>query len=172
MTDIAIRDAVEADFTSIVGLNAVEVLQTSPMDRERLRFLDGMASYHKVAIVDGQVAAFLLALRDGAPYANDNYGFFASRRASFLYVDRIVVGTAFAGLGIGSMLYRDLFAYARDRGIVSIVCEYNIAPPNPASRAFHEKFGFREIGTQQVSGGAKTVSLQAAELSGMAIMPQ
>ena len=162
MRQIEIRDAAEGDFRDIVDLNEVEIAQTSPMDPERLRFLDGMASYHKVAIVNGQVAAFLLALRDGAPYANDNFGFFSSRLKSFLYVDRIVVGAAFAGHGVGSMLYHDMFAYARDRGIASIVCEYNIDPPNPASRAFHDKFGFREIGTRQVSGGTKTVSLQLA----------
>ncbi len=158
-----LRHATEADFDSIIQLNDAEVQQTSPMDRERLRLLSGMSCYHKVAIVECQVAAFLLAIREGAPYSNDNYEWFSPRFLSFLYVDRIVVGSRFSGRGIGSALYDDLFEYARSHGIRAITCEYNIEPPNPASRAFHEKFGFNELGTQWVAGGSKQVSLQAAE---------
>jgi predicted GNAT superfamily acetyltransferase len=45
-----------------------------------------------------------------------------------------------------------------------VTCEYNIEPPNEASRRFHDKFGFREIGTQWLDDGTKRVSLQAASL--------
>jgi predicted GNAT superfamily acetyltransferase len=164
MTTSAIRDAVATDFASIVGLNEVEVRQTSPMALDKLRLLDRLSNYHKVATVRGQVAAFLLAIGDGAPYRNDNYGWFVDRLTNFLYVDRIVVGVDFAGLGIGSQLYRDLFGYARSRGIQHIACEYNVEPPNPASRAFHDKFGFHELGTQWVAAGTKRVSLQVATI--------
>lgn len=162
MTDI--RDITEADFDRILTLNDAEVQQTSAMDRERLGLLVGLSSYRKVAIVDGEVAAFLLAMGDGAPYENDNYRWFAARFARFLYVDRIVVDSRFAGRRIGSLLYGGLFEYARLQGIQTITCEYNLEPPNPASRAFHDRFGFRELGTQRVAGGTKKVSLQAAEI--------
>ncbi|MGH8106567.1 MAG: GNAT family N-acetyltransferase [Arenimonas sp.] len=161
MTNITIRDATDSDFEAIIRLNDVEVQQTSAMDLERLRVFDQLSAYHKVAIVDGHVAAFLLAMRDGAAYRNDNYDWFASRFQSFLYVDRIVVGVDFSGLKIGSSLYKDLFAFAHAQQIQQIVCEYNIEPPNPVSKAFHDKFGFREIGTQWVAGGTKRVSMQA-----------
>ncbi len=163
MRDMIIRNTVEDDFKSILGLNDYEVMQTSPMDINRLRQLHAMASYHKVATEDGQVAAFLLAMREGAPYQNDNYEWFASRYKLFLYVDRVVVGSAFSGLGIGSLLYKDLFAHARSHAIPIIACEYNIEPPNLASRAFHDKFGFKEVGRQHVAQGAKLVSLQIVE---------
>ncbi|MCW8806942.1 MAG: GNAT family N-acetyltransferase [Rhodanobacter sp.] len=162
MTDI--RDITEADFERILALNDAEVQQTSAMDRERLRLLVGLSSQSKVAIVDGEVAAFLLAMRDGAPYENDNYRWFAARFARFLYVDRIVVDSRFAGRKIGSLLYSSLFEHAQLQGIQTITCEYNLEPPNPASRAFHDRFGFRELGTQWVAGGTKKVSLQAAEI--------
>lgn len=162
MTPFEIRDACQPDFESILRLNDVEVEQTSPMDLERLPLLDDLSAYHKVAILDGQVAGFILAMRAGAHYANDNFSWFAARLDDFLYVDRIVVGSQFSGLKIGSGLYQDLFAYARRQGIPRITCEYNIEPPNLASRAFHDKFGFRELGTQRVAGGRKLVSLQAA----------
>ena len=159
-----IRTATEADFASILRLNDAEVRQTSAMDNERLASLAAMAAHCTVATVDGQVAGFLIALREGAPYDNDNYRWFASRFATFYYVDRIVVGADFAGRGIGRKLYDDLFAAARAQGVATITCEYNLDPPNPASRAFHDKFGFKELGTQRVAGGTKLVSLQAATL--------
>jgi len=159
-----LRDATDADFPRIVALNAAEVAQTSAMDLGRLRTLHSLASYHRVAVVDGVVAAFLLAMDVDAPYENDNFGWFAERAANFVYVDRIVVDAAFAGRGIGGALYRDLFAWARARGIGNVTCEYNLEPPNPASRAFHDRFGFRELGQQRVAGGAKLVSLQVAQV--------
>lgn len=158
-----IRPVAGSDFESILRLNDAEVRQTSLMDLDRLLGLVHMSAYCKVATVEGQVAAFLIALREGAPYENENYGWFASRFSSFLYVDRIVVGARFSGRRIGSRLYADLFAFARLQGISTVACEYNIVPPNPASRAFHDKFGFKELGTRWVAGGTKQVSLQAAE---------
>jgi uncharacterized protein len=157
-----LRPAIETDFATILALNAAEAQQTSPMDRDRLHLLVGMSAYCKVVAVDQHVVAFLLAFRDGAPYENANYEWFAARFPRFLYVDRVVVDAAFSGRGIGGRLYHDLFAFARTHAISTITCEYNIEPPNPASRAFHDRFGFRELGTQWVAGGAKRVSLQAA----------
>jgi predicted GNAT superfamily acetyltransferase len=158
-----IRNAAESDFDAILELNDAEVQQTSPMSLERLTSLARMAAYCKVAAVDGQVAAFLIALPQGAPYENDNYNWFAARFSRFLYVDRVVVAAPFAGRGIGSRLYDGLFAFARQSGVQTITCEYNIDPPNSASRAFHDRHGFRELGTQWVAGGTKKVSLQAAK---------
>lgn len=161
MTDF--REITDSDFIGIIRLNDSEVQQTSPMDLDRLGSLVQMSSYCRVALVDGQIAAFMIALSDGAPYQNDNYQWFSSRFPSFLYVDRIVVGANFSGQRIGSDLYKGLFDFARSQGIATITCEYNIEPPNPASRAFHERFGFTELGTQWVANRTKQVSLQAAE---------
>ena len=159
-----LRDAVKADYESIVRLNAAEERQTSAMSLMRLKQFVLMASYCRVALIDGAVAGFLLAFGEGSAYENDNYAWFSERLSDFVYVDRIVVGAEFGRKGIGNRLYSDLFSFARDRGIGTIACEYNIEPPNPASRAFHDKFGFREIGTQWVSGRTKQVSLQSVEI--------
>ncbi len=163
MAEVILRDAVDADFERIVEINAAEVVKTSAMDVDRLRFLHSLAGYHEVAVIDGRVAAFLLAMPDGVDYPNDNYRWFAARYPRFLYVDRIVVDSAFSGLGIGSRMYRDLFEYARLQQIKAVACEYNIEPPNHASKAFHDKFGFQEVGTQYVADGTKRVSMQVAE---------
>jgi len=63
----------------------------------------------------------------------------------------------------GDKLAAFLFAYARGNGIHSVTCEYNVEPPNPASAAFHQSAGFREIGTQWVANRSKRVSLQEAQ---------
>ena len=162
MPEVRIRDAVPGDFPRIVELNGAAVRHTSAMDGARLAELHALSSYHKSIAVDGRVAGFLLAMREGAPYRNDNFAFFAARFATFIYVDRIVIDPDFAGLKLGSMLYADLFGYARRKAVPAVVCEYNIEPPNEPSRRFHDKFGFSEIGTQWLDGGKKRVSLQAA----------
>ena len=162
MTRVDLRAATHADHASILRLNDAEERQTSAMDAGRLASLAALSAHFTVATVEGQVAGFLIAMREGAPYDNDNYRWFASRFGRFFYVDRIVVDASFAGRGIGRALYDDLFAVARSLDVATITCEYNLDPPNPASRAFHDKFGFRELGTQWVASGTKRVSLQAA----------
>ena len=159
-----IRDIDKSDHHAILDLNAAEEAQTSAMEPAQLDSLVSMASYRKVVQVDGHVVAFILALEEDAPYHNDNFNWFAARISRFLYIDRVVVDSRFSGRKIGSRLYNDLFAFARIQGIRTITCEYNLDPPNQPSRAFHDKFGFRELGTQRVANGTKLVSLQAAEV--------
>jgi predicted GNAT superfamily acetyltransferase len=163
MSDIIIRAVNSNDFQSVLVLNEEAVQHTSMMDLQRLTELNAIASYHKVIIVDGEIAGFLLAMRDSAKYVNDNFSFFDARYPSFLYVDRIVISAKYAGLKLGTLLYKDLFDYARANAIAVVTCEYNIEPPNEPSRRFHDKFGFKEIGTQWLDGGKKLVSLQVAD---------
>ena len=160
---VAIRDAAPGDFEAICALNLAEVQHTSPMDAARLGVLHQMAACHKVGTVDGHVVAFLLAIRNGATYANDNFEWFARRFPRFLYVDRIVVAADARSLRLGTLLYEDLFRFARVNAIPLVTCEYNIFPPNEPSRRFHDRFGFREQGTQWVYNDTKQVSLQAAQ---------
>jgi uncharacterized protein len=160
---LTVRDATRDDFEAILALNSSEVERTSPMDTARLAFLDGLSCYHRVVCVDTAVSGFLLAMRGGAPYENDNFAWFSGRYEQFVYVDRIVISGTARGLRLGSLLYEDLFGWARRNGIPLVTCEFNIVPPNEPSRLFHGKFGFREQGTQWVDHHKKQVSLQAAE---------
>ena len=66
---------------------------------------------------------------------------------------------------LGRALYTDLFRFATEARIPRVTCEFDIEPPNEASRRFHAEFGFREVGTQRVAYGRKQVSLQEASLS-------
>lgn len=160
---IKLRDANENDFPAILQLNDAVVQQTSPMDLHGLRFLHSLACFHQVAMIGGQVAGFLLAMREGAVYQSDNYLWFQSRYPRFVYIDRVVVADEFAGQRVGSNLYQALLEFAVASDISVVACEFNLQPPNPVSQAFHARFGFREVGRQRVSGGAKLVSLQAVD---------
>jgi hypothetical protein len=162
MQGSTIRDATASDFPAICALNLAEVEHTSPMDLARLNTLSRLSCYHKVACLEGHVFAFLLAMRSGVAYENDNFNWFESKYADFVYVDRIVVSTAARGLRLGSLLYEDLFHYASANAIPLVTCEYNIFPPNEPSRLFHDKFGFKQQGTQWLANHTKHVSLQAA----------
>jgi predicted GNAT superfamily acetyltransferase len=161
--NVAIRIAVPTDFEVICALNLAEIQHTSAMDAARLAELDALSCYHKVVCLDGVVSAFLLAMCDGSPHKNANFEWFKQRYDRFIYVDRVVVSSASGGLRLGSLLYEDVFRYARSNAIPLVTCEYNLVPLNERSRLFHDKFGFKEKGTQWVANGAKQVSLQVAE---------
>jgi uncharacterized protein len=160
-----IRDAAADDFPAILALNAESVRFLSPLDAARLRDLHARAAYHRVAEVDGGIAAFLLAFREGADYESPNYRWFVQRYARFLYIDRIVVSAAHQGRGLGALLYADIIAFARANAVSPLTCEFDLDPPNPVSAQFHARFGFAEIGRQWLGGAAKQVSLQAREVA-------
>jgi predicted GNAT superfamily acetyltransferase len=159
---VVVRAALPADFPAICTLNLAEVQHTSAMDVARLTHLDALSCHHRVVCCDGVVSAFLLAICSGASYKNENFEWFAKKYPRFMYVDRIVVSAAARGKRLGSLLYEDLFHQAKLGCFPFITCEYNLSPPNEASKLFHDKFGFEEQGSQWVANGAKRVSLQAA----------
>ena len=156
-----IRDATASDFPAILALNAESVHFLSPLDEARLQSLQTQAAYHRVVEIDGEVAAFLLVLREGADYDSPNYLWFAQRYPQFLYVDRIVVDARRQGQGLAARLYDNLLEFAKTSGIAQLTCEFDLDPPNPASAKFHARYGFREVGKQWLGGGKKQVSLQA-----------
>jgi hypothetical protein len=161
----AIRDAQASDFAAILALNEESVHFLSPLSAERLQALHRSAVYHKVIEAGGGIAAFLLAFREGTPYDSPNYLWFVERYPRFLYIDRIVVAPAHRGAGFGAMLYDDIAAVAARTGTQWLTCEFDIEPPNPGSMRFHERMGFREVGTQRVGTGKKRVSLRAKPIA-------
>ena len=159
-----VRPAMADDFAAIESLNHSVVDLTSPMDGERLQQLHAMSSYHRVIDQDSQLVAFLLLLCPGCDYDSVNYQWFDQRYDDFAYIDRIVVRDCSRGLGLGTILYEDLFAWAINQKIRNIVCEYNAEPLNEASRKFHKALGFQEVSLEMI-GQAKRVSMQLKALS-------
>ena len=159
-----LRDATAADFDAIVRLNLESEHFLSRMDLARLRVLRDQAAYLRVAEVQGEAAAFLLAFAPRSAYDSENYRWFDARYERFIYVDRVVVASAQRGRGLGVRLYEDVFDFAREQRLERVVCEFDVDPPNPVSANFHARFGFREVGSQQVSYADKRVSMQEAPL--------
>jgi predicted GNAT superfamily acetyltransferase len=157
---IAIRDVEPRDVPEILALNCAWEHFTSPLDDGFLERLLSHAAYQRVVEADGAVVAFLVAVEPGTGHDSVNYRWFDSRGDGFLYIDRIVVDAAAHRSGYGLALYRDVEEFARGRGIARLVCEVDIEPMNHVSDAFHERFGFVEVGTQSLPTTGKRVSLR------------
>ncbi|MDZ7840330.1 MAG: GNAT family N-acetyltransferase [Gammaproteobacteria bacterium] len=125
------------------------------------RLHDG--SYFRGVYHQGRPAAFLLAMDETADYDSLNFLWFRGRYPRFVYIDRIVVAPGHRRSGLGGLLYDDLLAWARER-TPRLACEVNLRPSNEPSLHFHERQGFRPVGTQETDGGRKTVSLMLREV--------
>jgi hypothetical protein len=159
---VILRPLVASDAEALTVLNdaaAPAVPVTLPADIAELLRIAALA----VGLErDGRLVGFVLAMAPGADYDSENYAYFESRAVDHLYVDRIVVAESERGSGLGAVLYGAVFAEAR-RGLRrEVTCEVNLNPPNPRSLAFHQRLGFRSVGTQTTKGGAVTVTLLAA----------
>ncbi len=169
MSSGIIRDATAKDFPTILALNHESVQFLSAMPQARLELLSEQCSYLRVYENQQGVCGFLMAFGQRSAYDSVNYIWFNTRYEQFVYIDRIVVSPSAHGLGIGKALYTDLFDYAKQSGIETIACEFDVDPPNPVSERFHAKLGFKEVGSQVVkyAGAAtgKQVSMQMKTLA-------
>ena len=142
---------------AILALNKAHETKTSPLDRSALKSLLENAFYCETA--DAGKDGFLIAFDQNADYESANFRWFTARYDRFVYVDRVVVAAHARGQGLARAFYAALFDRARAAGHVRVVCEVNLVPPNPGSIAFHNVFGFREVG-QAILENGKTVSYQ------------
>ena len=146
------------DYAAVHALNEAAVPAVNSVPVAALVEFAAFADAFEVAHAGDRVAGFLVLLAPGASYQSPNYRWFQSRYPDFLYVDRVVVAEDSRGLGIGRAFYELARARAAARG-APLTCEVNLEPPNPGSLAFHERMGFRQVGTQRTDGGRKEVSL-------------
>ncbi|HAS73589.1 MAG TPA: GNAT family N-acetyltransferase [Clostridiales bacterium UBA8960] len=160
-----IRKAEKRDLNKILELNEESVHFLSPLNMEKLEHLVSQSEVLEVVEVDGEVEAFILTIIEGKDYDSVNYLWFAERYERFLYIDRVVVSVKMHGKGLGGMLYKSIFEYAKQKKIPFVTAEIDINPPNPGSLRFHEKNGFSEVGKQTVADGKKIVSLQAVAMA-------
>ena len=159
-----IRDARDADLAAVHAINEAAVPHVNSITLDRFQDFTRSAAYFRVALLANHVAGYLVAFAPGARYDSVNFLWFQERYGDFIYIDRIAVATSARRHGIASGLYRDFFDFARPRtGLLT--CEVNTRPVNAESKAFHESFGFREVGAQETEGGTKAVSLMAVELN-------
>jgi predicted GNAT superfamily acetyltransferase len=148
---------------SLLSINNRSARETSLLDAAKFARMIAAA---RIATVVEPSAAFLLAFVQDADYDSPNFLWFRERFDRFLYVDRVIVGQADRRLGLGRLLYEDLFRRAAQLAFARIVCEVNIKPPNPVSDAFHAKLGFTEVGTAAAPEGEKSVRYLLLDHSG------
>ncbi len=73
---LAIRDVREHDLDAVLAINNAAGRSILALDALQLRYLHDHADYFRVAEVDGQLAGFLIALREGGDYESPNYRWF------------------------------------------------------------------------------------------------
>jgi len=166
---ISIRDVCEHELDSVLALNNAAGPTILPLDMARLRALAEQAAYFHIALVDGQVAGFLIALREDADYGSPNFRWFHEHYPQYLYIDRIVIARPYRGLGLGRVFYADVTSFAEVR-VPLLCCEVFLEPRDDVSVLFHGTYGFQEVGQQMMSVVNRRVSLLAKELCSFAFV--
>ena len=161
--ELRIRNTETTDLPRVLDLNQAALPHVSSVGLADMERFAETAHCFRVIEANNQVAGFLIALEPGLDYPSDNYQWFERHFEDFLYIDRIVITDSAHGKGFGSALYRDVIEVARKMA-PRLTCEVNTRPPNPQSMAFHDRFGFQSVGTQQTEQGAKEVSLLSLDL--------
>jgi predicted GNAT superfamily acetyltransferase len=164
---LAIRDVGERDLDAVLALNNAAGKSILALDATRLRYFFEHADYFRVAEIDGHLAGFLIALREGGDYASPNYRWFGGRYDSFVYIDRIVIANAYRRHGLGRVFYCDATSFAEVR-VPLLACEVFLEPRNDVVILFHGTYGFQEVGQQRMGDAGPLVSLLAKELPSFA----
>lgn len=161
-----VRPLVDADIDKVTALNneAYPAVPRATVD-EMAGFVDTF-DWCMVCEHNSDIVGFVMAVEPGKDYDSENYRFFESRGLPHFYIDRVVLGEAARGKGLGKRLYGELFEEARRRGYQRITCEVNLKPENPVSLAFHNTMGFVAVGVQDTKGGAVRVQLLEAVVDG------
>jgi predicted GNAT superfamily acetyltransferase len=166
---LTVRDVQTHELDAILALNNAAGSTILPLDGTGIARLADHASYLRVAEADGQLAGFLLALREGAPYESPNYRWFSERYPEFVYIDRIVIARPFRRLGLGRVFYADVTSYAEVR-VPVLTCEVFLEPRDDVSVLFHGTYGFQEVGQQTMAGVNRRVALLAKDLCSYAFV--
>ena len=153
-----------SDFEAILAINAAGYPGVVRLALEELTAVLATAPFFYVAEVDAQVAGYVIAYTDQNSYDGDEFLWFQTRYANFLYIDQIAVAPTVRRVRVGSHFYQFLEQFARQQGLTSLVCEVNLEPPNPISLNFHAQNGFVEVGVMDTPDGRK-VSLRRKKLS-------
>jgi predicted GNAT superfamily acetyltransferase len=147
----------QCDFDEVLDLNAASVPHVNLIDHDQLQWFADHAAFLQVARLDDRLAGFLIGLRPGTDYASPNYRWFCQHYDDFAYVDRVAVAKWARRRGVAETLYA---AFEKSQpGVPVLTCEVNIRPPNDGSMVFHQRLGFRQVGSQETDGGKKEVAL-------------
>ena len=166
---LAIRDVREHDLVAVLALNNAAGRTILALDTAQLRYFFDHADYFRVAEIDGHLAGFLIALREGRDYDSPNYHWFSEHCPQFAYIDRIVIANAYRRHGLGRIFYCDVTSYAEVR-VPLLTCEVFLEPRDDVVVLFHGTYGFQEVGQQRMATEGPQVSLLAKDLPSYAFV--
>lgn len=150
-----IRTLRTTDLELIHKWNQSTVPKVNSLTFEEFRLQSVNCTYSYILCsTDSMPVGFIFLYDEKTEYDSLNYLYFKSRYQKFLYVDRIIIAGEHQKKGYGQQLY-DFVIDTHNPDI--FCCEVNITPPNRQSLSFHHKYGFKEIGQQNVYN--KVVSL-------------
>lgn len=140
-----IRELVSADVDAVLVMNNAAVPAVNAHDDESLLALLEIADRSWVVDDGGVLGGLLVTFAPEAGYMSTNYSWLSERYDDFRYVDRIIVAPTHKRRGLGARLYDTLEQNAREARAARLLCEVNVAPPNPQSIAFHTGTGWQSV---------------------------
>ena len=137
----------DSDLDQIWSINQENIPEVGNVaNLERLNQLINWSS-HVLVVREQEIAGFIILMRENQDYDSLNYDFFNSQNYPFLYVDRIAIKEGHRRQGLGKMIYEKTIDIANDLNLPTC-CEVNTIPRNGPSLAFHDSFGFKEVGAK------------------------
>lgn len=158
MSEVALRAGTAADAAAVLALNNASLPHVNALDAAQLAQLVTLSAVFTVAEDAEGILGFVLCIPSGTAYWSENYAWFASRQARFLYLDRVCVSDRAMRRGVGRALYAAVDAAAQGRW-PCIALEVNLRPPNPRSVAFHGAMGYRAVGVREYGDGRYAVQM-------------
>ncbi|MEQ9143583.1 MAG: GNAT family N-acetyltransferase [Parvibaculaceae bacterium] len=147
------RDGVAADFREIAAINRMALPHVAALDGAEFALLMRCCDRFRVAVIDGQVAGYLFAMRSRADYKGEEFiRFRETLNEPFYYIDQVAVAPEHRGKGLARHFYSELERHAQAESVGLLACEVNKVPANVASLAFHERLGFSETGEMETRG--------------------
>ena len=150
-----IRLLASTDRAAVLRLNAENRPALAALEAADLDQLLEYDGHHIVAVdLTGELVGFLLSFPRESLYDDSEINELRQRvREPFYYICQVAIASTHRGRRIGRTFYDALAGVALARGAHLLCCDVNLAPPNPASLAFHDHLGFERIGTGTASNG-------------------
>ncbi len=150
-----IRPLAKEHHAAVLRLNAENRPALAAVEAHDLPALLTPDGIHLVAVdAAGKVLGYLLSFPRDSSYDDSEINTLRQLLPEpFLYICQVAIARPNQGRGLGRAFYAQVAALARQRGIRTLGCDVNLAPPNPESMAFHHCLGFERLADGTASNG-------------------
>ena len=142
---------------NILNLNELNKPALGPINNlSFLKTLYNQSVFFLCSFESKTLTSFAVVMDENSNYQSPNYLYFKNKFAQFMYIDRIAVSKDYQRLGIGTIIYSEIYSLSIQKNI-PLCCEVNTKPYNKQSLDFHSKNNFQII--EEVPLGNKTVAM-------------